>query len=451
MSKSKPNHDLWKMFAYIAEGLNNLTFIMPVETNGTPSLLHTGLAPEDMNVTISNHEYLPMTRIRIDFNLPVELTEYLESDDPDMPYSAKQLKEWLGDREHLEYLVYNVMIESILEQLRELNKLSKEVDSFSNDRNVKELIGFIATLSMEQVNSEERKHRNKYYPMVINRIPNITVYEPSDEWIDEHFGDMTAHDVQHVDTVVNRNAKRIATQLGKIGELVNQWGEKTPTVKTHDLWFSLNIEDHKIKLGLDLQPVRNEENFVINRTPVNLDQWEHEQDREMIAALESHVDEMNIVIGNLLNYNTGYEVLNKEIHQLYIGKIHHPIAKHTVRVWGFDDVCEEGRKLIDEEISWFLQTIEDECVRTQRPVKLDISNMMLHTVEQGESFILPHDEQVIAERCQTFSGTFFDAFQQHLYDVETEHFAPYTNVKPADLDNQAVITEEDLLNAPTIH
>lgn len=452
MTKSKPNHELWKLFVYVIEGLSDRTFVMPVVEKGTMALSHTGVDPEDMEITISEHTYLPMTRIRVDFNLPVELDEYLKSDDPTMPAGAKELKKWFDERGPVEYLIYNVMVKTILEQLTEIRKGMSEATTYEDQSKLKELIKFLANLSMEDVAEDISKHRNKHYPMVVNRVPNAVVPEPSDEWIDKHFGDMTAGDVQHVETVVNRNAKRVADSLGKIGDLVNDWSGKTEQVKDNDLWFSLNIEDHKITLGLDFQPYRSESDFVIERTPVDLAVWgEDNADREILFKIQEHIDHMNVIIGNLLNYNTGYEVLNKEIEQLYFRAIHHPIAKHTVRVWGFDDVCEAGRAKIDEEISWILETINDISTNMSREVKLDISNMYLHTTQDGEAFILPHEEQLIAKRCQTYSGTFYDALHQHLFDVETELFAPYTNVKPADLDSTNVITEQDLLNSPTIH
>lgn len=452
MTKSKPNHELWKLFTYVVEGLDENTFVMPIEVHGTPALSHTGIAPEDMTVTITKHDYLPMTRIHVDFNIPVEVEEYLNSDDENKPYAAKWLKNWFDTRGPVEYLVYNVMVDTLLEQLREIRTMMQDTERYVDHSEVKKLIGFLANLSMEDVDKTIQKSRNRYYPLVVNRVANVIVDEPSDEWIDKHFGDMTAQDIQHVDLVVNRNAERIAKCLGKIGEFVNEWGEKTKKIKDYDLWFSLNIEDHKIALGLDAQPYRSEEDFVINRSPVKMSEWENDEyDLDVITKVQVQIDKMNVIIGNLLNYNTGYESLNKEINKQYFRAVHHPIAKHTVRVWSFDDVCEEGRAKIDAEISWMLDTITELGLQKGRTVRLDISNMYLHTTEAGEAFILPHDEQVIAQRCQTYSGTFFDALQQHLFDVETDLFGPYTNLKPADLDNQKVITESDLLNPPTIH
>ncbi|AGB07310.1 hypothetical protein [Vibrio phage VP4B] len=452
MTKSvKPNHELWKIFAHIAEGLGNMTFFIRGEDEeGNPGLYHTGVALEDMQVTITPHEYLPMTRIRFDLNLPADLTDYLQSDEAKNDYNAVQLTNYLTTRGDIEYVIYNEMMGSILEELKGCRQaLLAQTQEARNGAT--QMVNYLGNLEMNTMDPKVAKKANRYYPLVINRTPNVLVHTPSDEWIDEHFGDMTSGDITRAESIVTRNAKLIGKRLENIAHLINDWGKTTEIPKDHDLWFSLNIEDHKISLGLDRQPYRSAESFMIERSPVDYDEWDDAADIAIIDLVNSEIDEMNIIVANLLNHNTGYVSLNKDIEQMYIRAIHHPIAKHTVRVWEFDDVCPAGRKLIDEEISEIMQLVDGKAKELEADVKLDISNMYLHQAAEGQNFILTKDHQVVADRCQTYSGSFFDSLQQHLFDVETPLFGPYTHVTPADLANEKFISEEDLLNPPTVH
>ncbi|UVD32166.1 hypothetical protein [Vibrio phage phiKT1028] len=451
MTKStKPNHDLWKLFIYLAEGLNEMTFFLEgTDDEGMPTLNHTGVAHEDMHITIQPHAYLPMTHIHMDINLPVELTDALAGDLTNNPVAIR-LRDYLTERGSIDYLVYNEMAPNILKEIADIQAVLHEQER-PNLEAVQQMIHYLSNLMMNELDAKVAKKANRYYPLAINRLPRITVDEPSEEWIERTFGDMMSGDVFHAGHVVVRNAKRVGRRLGNIAEMVNRWGKETQTEKDFDLWFSLNIEDHKISLGLDRQPYQSEESFVIERTPVNMDEWDDAVDLGFIHSIQKEIDEMNITIANLLNYNTGYEMLNKEIEQLYIRNIHHPVAKHTVRVWEFDDLCPSGRAKIDEEIAAIMQLVEDKATELDAEVKLDISNMYLHQKAEGENFILNQEHQVVAKRCQTYAGTFFDSLQQYLYDVETPLFGPYTHVTPADLGNQTVISETDLLDAPTLH
>lgn len=452
MTKSvKPNHELWKIFAHIAEGFGDMTFfIKSTDEKGNPGLYHTGVALEDMQVTITPHEYLQMTRISVDLNLPADLTDYLHSEESKNDVNAVQLIKYLTTRGQIEYLVYNEMMSTLLEELAGCRQalLSQTLEARNG---VRQMVHYLGNLEMSTMDPKVAKKVNRYYPLVINRLQNIVTHVPSDEWCDETFGEMTAGDITRAEKLVVHNAKLIGKRLENIGHLVNDWGSTTEIPKDHDLWFSLNIEDHKIALGLDRQPYRSDETFMIERSPVKEEEWDDAADVAIIDLINSEIDEMNIVVANLLNHNTGYAMLNKEIEQLYIRAIHHPIAKHTVRVWEFCDLCEAGRKLIDQEISEIMALVEGKAKELEADVKLDISNMYLHQAAEGQNFILTKEHQVVADRCQTYSGSFFDSLQQHLFDVETPLFGPYTHVTPADLANDKFISEQDLLNPPTVH
>lgn len=452
MTKSvKPNHELWKIFAHIAEGLGDMTFfIRGTDDKGNPGLYHTGVALEDMHVTITPHDYLPMTNIHFDLNLPVDLTDYLASEESDKDSAATKLKEYLANRGEINYLVYNEMMGTLLDELAGCRQALLAQTQEARE-GVTRMVEYLGNLEMSTMDPKVAKKANRYYPLVINRLQTIITHTPSDEWCEATFGDMLASDITHAEQIVTRNAKRIAKHLEQTGYLVNSWATDSKVPRDHDLWFSLNIEDHKISLGLDRQPHRSAESFTIERTPVNEDEWDDATDLGTIALINSEIDEMNLIIGNLLNHNTGYEMLNKDIEQMYFRAIHHPLARHTVRVWEFSDLSDEGRKLIDEEIREIMALVEEARKEHDSDVKLDLSNMYLHSPAEGQRFILAEDYQTVAKRCQTYSGTFFDSLIQHLFDVETELFGPYTNVQPADMNNDKFISEADLLNPPTVH
>lgn len=452
MAANKPNHELWKLFVFLAEGINDMNFLW--EHNGAELRIdHTGIGLEDIGIEITKHDYLPMTRITAKINPPAEIMNYLYSGEHLQP-AGERIKHYLDTRGEISYLVYNEVMGTVLEELKAVHKaLSGEATTNS----AKQMVEFLGNLAIADMDKSVSRHENRYYPLIINRLPNLIVGEPTEEWIDNTFGDMMSSDVDHVDFLVERAAKRIANSLKQIAPLVNGWATQTESVKDHDLWFSLNIVEHKIHIGIDRQPylivgeTDEERTFMIERKAVDFDEAWSPKDLEILAKIQEHVDAMNIQIDNLLNLNTGFEMLNKEKERLYIGKIHHPIAKHTVRVWEFDDVCAEGRAKIDEEIRWILEAVEQAANEAQNEVQLDISNMLLHGKADNQRFILTDENQTVAKRCQTYSGSFFDHLQQHLYDVETPLFGPYTNVTPADLSNEAVVTEEELLTPPTIH
>ena len=447
MSKTT-NKDLWKLFVFLAEGLNERTFLMAsTDEEQGMGLIHTGIGMQDMEVSFEPHPYLPMTRIKVNLNPPAEVIEYLETDLSHDKVAAG-LRDYLATRGDIVYTVYNEVMGTFTKELE--NAYGSLFSEHPNFDAVKAMVEYLGNLMMSEMAKDVAKKANKYYPLAVNRNWNITVHEPSDEWIEEKFGAMTSGDITRAEQMVTRAGKQIAHHLAQTGKIVNEWSGKTAEIRDYDLWFSLDIQDHKIHLGLDRQPYRSEDTYTIERTPVDLEQWQ-EADREIIASIETHIDEMNIIVGNLLNHNTTYTMLNDEIEQMYIRAIHHPVARHTVRVWSFDDVCAEGRAKIDEEISWMLETIANKGAELDQDVKLDISNMYLHSAAANQRYILNDDQQVIVERCKTYAGSFYDALQQHLYDVETELFGPYTNVKPADMDNQKFISESDLLNPPTVH
>lgn len=299
------------------------------------------------------------------------------------------------------------------------NKFVKEV---KNQLNNYDLSAFDAPVMDDEFAA--RKYKGAIIPNPyshrINRVYNVVDLSDNSSIID--WNGLTDGDFEHAERRLTHVSTQVSTQLKAIGELIKSWPMKTKTAQVTDLYWSLDVVDHKIFFCLDNIPVISKEGVSVDRTHVTPEVKESypEEDQVIITHILRHIDIINKLLAGLVESNQYNHVLAKFMEASIETVLLTPFYHQVYIVLPFNPGLDAGREMVESEVSEILSYLEKE------DQLLDVSTMIQFNIEDGIPQKL--NDTFVSDRWCTYTESFGKAVDRSLALAQSPRFKTYSRI-----------------------
>lgn len=480
--KQKINPVLWSMFAHINEGL-----------------IFDKISERDLTVSAIDHSYQPITFIDV-----VITNSEVFGDGTNVPKSVKKATVFPNGSVGWRYAIYNSAIENTQDGLK---IIADALNQPASEQGSRVMTGIRTVLSVpyqdENGNHPGSKQKPKGYIQGYNGFVNRVHYMPSfteinsfveTKYFTEYFDALLAGRFLAAEKTFNKIAARIPDIIKQIAWTTQNWSLKTKRQKVDELYCSLDIDlkSYKVSLGIDLaKPITdNDKPFEINRSKFNPEEWFEDLELRMwykdyplneatgerhhpsfdsdellsfkpseefihLSKLMKQIGEFNIVMDKFRAVADDEVESIRDLYQaMFRANIQAPIIRSVNQVWAFSDICEEGRKLVDDQASIIIEDLVKLGEEKGFRVYLDVTNFLCHRKdESGNSVTLPNEDQVILNKFRHFMSSFGNGVQTALLRSQSPLLAPMSETRPVDLNKESdvpVIDGDALLNQENV-
>lgn len=251
----------------------------------------------------------------------------------------------------------------------------------------------------------------------------------------EEFAEMYTGDFEKIEKKVDRVGKAVVDMIrNRAGYALKNFVASLPEKQEYDLIFTWNFDEkNHLNFCLDkIAPVHdNPDTASVNRTPVNLDEWldEDGNHNKSLVYLCNQMKNINTMIDQSLNFNSGSKVRDEFTKQLFDKVIFHPLYNDNKTILVYNDP--EGKDIV-EQTDAILQKLQ-ELAGPDGDVRLDMDSLQVYRwdAEGNSSLVLPVDviQQFFAKYIQSFGNTLY----HHLKTVSSPLIRPHvvrTQIEP---------------------
>lgn len=258
------------------------------------------------------------------------------------------------------------------------------------------------------------------YSHRINRVHNVVNLTDNTSIID--WNGLTDGDFEHAERRLTQVSTQVTTQLKAIGELIKSWPMKTKTAQVTDLYWSLDVEDHKIFFCLDNVPVISKEGVSVDRTHVTPEIKESypAEDQVIIGHILRHIDIINGLVAGLVESNEYNSVLFDFMKAKIDTVLLMPFYHQVYIVLPFNPGLDEGLKMVENEVSEIIEYLEKE------DQLLDVSTMIQFTIEDGVAQKL--NDTFVSDRWSMYTESFGKAVDRSLALAQSPRFKTYSRI-----------------------